>query len=165
MNLKLESYENRITTYENKIMELTNLINTDKTIRDKVENLIEFKERAEDKMLTEKIRLDNFRNDLNSNVERIDQILKNSVIYPGVVGGISKYKTFHDLIDYILTECSQNLTFREKSILDFKGYKVKLENSISAFNTQINTLLNTTSEYTKTCVKELEEKIKSIFNV
>ena len=162
---KLESYENRITTYENKIMELKNLINTDKTIRDKVENLIEFKERAEDKMLTEKIRLDNFRNDLNSNVDRIDQILKDSVIYPGVVGGISKYKTFHDLIDYVLTQCSLNLTFREKSILDFKGYKTKLENSISAFNTQINTLLNTTSEYTKTCVKELEKNIKSIFNV
>ena len=162
---KLESYENRINAYENKIIELSNLINTDKTIRDKVENLIEFKEKAEDNMLTEKIRLDNFRNDLKSNVERIDQILKDSVIYPGVVGGICRYKTFHDLIDYILTECSQNLTFREKSIIDFKSYKTKLENSISSFNTQINTLLNTTSEYTKNCVKELEEKVKSIFNV
>ena len=162
---KLESYEQRIVTYENKIIELSNLINTDKTIRDKVDKLMEFKEKADDKMLTEKIRLDNFRNDLNSNVERIDQILKDSVIYPGVIGGISKYKTFHDLIDYVLTQTSQNLTFREKSILDFKGYKNKLENLITSFNTQINTLLNTTSEFTKTSVKELEEKIKSIFNV
>ncbi len=162
---KLEAYETRITTYENKIMELSKLINTDKTIRDKVEKLNEFMERTEEKMLTEQIRLDNCRKDLNSNVDRIDQILKDSVIYPGVVGGISKYKTFHDLIDYVLTQCSLNLTFREKSILDFKGYKTKLENSISAFNTQINTLLNTTSDYTKNCVKELEEKIKSIFNI
>ena len=162
---KLESYEKRINTYENKIIELSNLINTDKTIRDKVETLMEFKEKVDDKMLTEQIRLDNCRNDLNSNIDRIDQILKDSVIYPGVIGGISKYKTFHDLIDYVLTQCSQNLTFREKSILDFKGYKTKLENIISSFNTQINTLLNTTSEYTKTSVKELEDKIKSIFNV
>ena len=162
---KLEAYETRITTYENKIMELSKLINTDKTIREKVEKLNEFMDRTEETMLTEKIRLDNCRKDLNSNVDRIDQILKDSVIYPGVIGGISKYKTFHDLIDYVLTQCSLNLTFREKSILDFKGYKTKLENSISAFNTQINTLLNTTSDYTKNCVKELEEKIKSIFNV
>ena len=111
------------------------------------------------------IRLDNFRNDLNSNVQRIEKILKDSVIYPGVIGCISKYKTFHELIDYILTECSQNLTFREKSILDFKSYKKKLENTNPSFNTQTNTLLNTTSEFTKTCVKELEERIKSIFNV
>ena len=162
---KLESYETRITTYENKIIELTKLINTDKTIRDKVDNLMEFKVKADDRMLTEKIRLDNFRNDLKSNVDRIDQILKDSVIYPGVIGGISKYKTFHDLIDYVLTQCSQNLTFREKSILDFKGYKTKLENTISSFNTQVNSILNTTSEHTKTCINNLEEKIKSIFSI
>ena len=162
---KLESYETRITTYENKIIELTKLINTDKTIRDKVDNLMEFKVKADDRMLTEKIRLDNFRNDLKSNVDRIDQILKDSVIYTGVIGGISKYKTFHDLIDYVLTQCSQNLTFREKSILDFKGYKTKLENTISSFNTQVNSILNTTSEHTKTCINNLEEKIKSIFSI
>ena len=162
---KLESYEKRITTYENKITELSKLINTDKTIREKVDSLIEFKEKANDTMLTEKIRLDNFSKDLNSNVNRIDDILKDSVLYPGIIGGISKYKTFHDLIDYVLTQCSQNLTFREKSILDFKGYKAKLDNTISSFNSQIKTLLDTTSEYTKNSIKELEERIKSIFNV
>jgi len=165
MKEKLEAYEKRIVTYENKIMELSNLINTDKTIREKVDNLMEFKEKTDDHLITEKIRLDNFRNDLKSNVERIDQILKDSVIYPGIIGGISKYKTFHDLIDYILTQTSQTLTFREKSILDFKSYKTKLENIISSFNTQINTLLNTTSEFTKTCVKEAEERLKSIYNI
>ena len=162
---KLDSYEKRIEAYELKITELSKLINTDKTIREKVDKLIEFKEKADDSMLTEKIRLDNFRNDLNSNINRIDNILKDSVIYPGIVGGISKYKTFHDLIDYVLTQCSLNLTFREKSIIDLKSYKTKLENIISTFNTQINNLLNTTSEFTKTAVKECEERMKSIYNI
>ena len=160
MREKLEAYEKRITTYENKIFELSKLINTDKTIREKVDNLMEFKEKADESMLTEKIRLDNFSKDLKSNVERIDKILTDSVIYPGVIGGISKYKTFHELIDYLLSQTSQTLTFREKSILDFKSYKTKLENIISSFNTQINNLLNTTSEFTKTCVKEAEERMK-----
>jgi len=165
MRERLDAYERRITTYENKIFELSNLINTDKTIRQKVDNLMEFKEKTDDHLLTEKIRLDNFRNDLKSNVERIDQILKDSVIYPGIIGGISKYKTFHDLIDYLLTQTSQTVTFREKSILDFKGYKTKLENSISSFNSQIDTLLKTTSEFTKKCVQEAEERMKSIYNI
>ena len=146
-------------------MELSKLINTDKEIRDKVDNLVEFKEKVNDTILTEKIRLDNFRNDLNSNVDRIDQILKDSVIYPGVIGGICRYKTFHELIDYVLTQCSLNLTFREKSILDFKSYKTKLENIIASFNTQTTSLLNTTSEFTKTCVKECEDRMKSIYNI
>jgi len=165
MRERLDAYERRITTYENKIMELSHLINTDKTIREKVDNLMEFKEKTDEHLLTEKIRLDNFRNDLKSNVERIDQILTDSVIYPGIIGGISKYKTFHDLIDYLLTQTSQTVTFREKSILDFKGYKTKLENSISSFNSQIDTLLKTTSEFTKTCVQEAEERMKSIYNI
>ena len=162
---KLNAFENRITIYESKIIELSKLIDTDKTIREKVDKLIEFKEKADESMLTERIRLDNFRNDLYNSVNRIDQILKDSVIYPGIIGGISKFKTFHDLIDYVLTQCSQNLTFREKSIIDFKSYKTKLESAISTFNTQINSVLNTTSEFTKKCVKECEERMKSIYNI
>ena len=38
MREKIEAFEQRITTYENKIMELSNKINTDKTIREKVDN-------------------------------------------------------------------------------------------------------------------------------
>ena len=162
---KFESYEQRIKAYEIKITELSNLINTDKTIREKVDQLFEFKEKVNDTMLTEKIRLDNFRNDLKSNVTRIDKILTDSVIYPGVIGGINRYKTFHDLIDYILTQCSLNVTFREKYILDFKGYKQKLEGLIEAFNNQVKNILDTTSEFTKTCVKESEEKIKSMISI
>ena len=162
---KLNSYENRITIYESKIMELSRKINTDKMIREKVERLMEFKEKVDESIITEKIRLDNCRNDLNANVNRIDNILKDSVIYPGIIGGICKYKTFHELIDYILTECSQNLSFREKSIIDFKSYKIKLDNSITTFNSQINSILNTTSEYTKKCVEECEERMKSIYNI
>ena len=162
---KLNSYENRITIYETKIMELSRKINTDRMIREKVERLMEFKEKVDESMITEKIRLDNCRNDLTANVNRIDNILKDSVIYPGIIGGICKYKTFHELIDYILTECSQNLTFREKSIIDFKSYKIKLDNAITTFNTQINSVLNTTSDYTKKCVQECEERMKSIYNI
>ena len=165
MKEKLEGFERRITIYENKIMELSNLINTDKIIREKVDNLMEFKEKVNENMLTEKIRLDNFRNDLKSNVERIDKILTDSVIYPGIIGSICKFKTFHELLDYLLSQTSQNLTFREKGVLDFKGYKAKLENTIATFNTQINNILNTTSEFTKTCVQEAEERMKSIYHI
>ena len=162
---KLDKYEQRINLYEAKVLELSKLINTDKTIRDKVDTLMEFKEKVDDTLVTEKIRIDNVNKDLVKNVNRYDEILKDSIIYPGVIGGACKFKIFHELIDYVLTECSQNLTFREKCNLDLKGYKSKLESSISSFNSQINTLLKTTSEYTKTCVKECEDRMKSIYNI
>ena len=162
---KFEEYDKKINSYEIKITELSNLISTDKSIKEKIEQLLEFKEKTNDTLMREKIRLDNFRNDLNANVTRIDKILTDSVIYPGVIGGINKYKTFHELIDYILTQCSLNISFREKYILDFKGYKTKLEGLIEVFNGQINKILETTSEYTRTYVKESEDKLKSMFSI
>ena len=162
---RLDEFEKRITSYEIKITELSKLINVDKLIKEKIEELLEFKEKTNDKLLTEKIRLDNIRNDLKQNVTRIDKILTDSVIYPGIIGGISKYKTFHDLIDYVLTQCSLNLTFREKNIMDLKSYKTKLEGLIEVFNNQVNNILSTTSEYTNTSIKDSEERMKGILSI
>jgi len=162
---RLDEFEKRITSYEIKITELSKLINVDKLIKEKIEELLEFKEKTNDKLLTEKIRLDNIRNDLKQNVSRIDKILTDSVIYPGIIGGISKYKTFHDLIDYVLTQCSLNLTFREKNIMDLKSYKTKLEGLIEVFNNQVNNILSTTSEYTNTSIKDSEERMKGILSI
>ena len=165
MKTKFEEYEKRINIYELKITELSKLINIDNSLQEKVEQLLEFKDKTNDILLTEKIRLDNFRNDLNSNITRIDKILSDSVIYPGIIGGISKYKTFHELIDYVLTQCSLNLTFREKNIMDLKSYKTKIEKYLDIFNTQTNHLLKTTSDYTNACIKESEKKTKSLFSI
>ena len=49
--------------------------------------------------------------------------------------------------------------------MSLEGYKTKLENIISSFNTQVDTLLNTTKDYTQTCIKECEERMKSIYNI
>ena len=162
---RLDEFEKRINSYEIKITELSKLINVDKLIKEKIEELLEFKVKTNDKLLTEKIRLDNIRNDLKQNVTRIDKILTDSVIYPGIIGGISKYKTFHDLIDYVLTQCSLNLTFREKNIMDLKSYKTKLEGLIEVFNNQVNSILSTTSEYTNTSIKDSEERMKGVLSI
>ena len=162
---RLDEFEKRINSYEIKITELSKLINVDKLIKEKIEELLEFKVKTNDTLLTEKIRLDNIRNDLKQNVTRIDKILTDSVIYPGIIGGISKYKTFHDLIDYVLTQCSLNLTFREKNIMDLKSYKTKLEGLIEVFNNQVNNILSTTSEYTNTSIKDSEERMKGVLSI
>jgi len=162
---KLEKFELRIKTYESKIMEISSLVNTDSIIKERVNSLMAFKEKADDSMLTEKIRLDNLSDDFNRNIERIDDILKNSVIYPGKFGAIAKFKTFHDFIDYVLEQCSLNIAFREKNNVDYKSLKTKLDNSINSFNAQMNSLLNSANEYTKMSVKGCEDRMKNIFNV
>ena len=158
---KTLAYENQLNIFNLKITELSKLINEDKLIEEKVENLLKFKEQTEDIILKNKIKFDNLQKDLQVNIERINNLLADSIIYPGIIGKTSKYKTFHDLIDYILSQCALNLIFREKNILDFKSYKMKLENIIKFFNNQANELLKSANEFTKKYVEESEKKMEN----
>ena len=80
---------------------------------EKIDKLFISKEKIEDLILKEKIKLDNLTKNVNENFQKIYQILSNSVIYPKIIGKSCKYKIFHELIDYILNQCSINLIFRQ----------------------------------------------------
>ena len=101
---KIEKFNINIQNYSEKIHELSNLICTDKTIRDKVESVVNFKQKAQESLMTNDIKINNLDKDVHDNIYRIDNILKDTVLYPGIIGGICKFKTFHDLIDFILSE-------------------------------------------------------------
>ena len=161
---KLGLYDKHLNSIEFKLIEYSKMIERYKLLKDKIDNLEKFRKNSEDIMLKENIKLSNLEKDLNINIERIDKILLDSVIYTGVIGKKNKYKTFHDLIDYLLTQSSLNSIFREKNILDLKSYKVKIENFIKIFNQQTNKILKTTNEYTRNCIKESEARLKNIIS-
>ena len=162
---KIYDYEERLNYFEFKILQLSKIISSDKLLEEKVQGLVCFKEKMENNFSKEKIKLDNLTKLLNINIEKINQILSDSVIYPGIIGKNTKYKTFHEFIDYILTELASNSIFRETNIIDFKSYKTKIENSLNKFNIQMNNLLNKANEFTKTFVQENENKIKSCISL
>ena len=108
------SFENCLNFYELKTNELYDLINVDKIIKEKVIELFKFKEEFTDIICLERIKLNHLKNDMDANITRIEKILNDSVIYPRVIGKNNKHKTFHDLIDYILSEISLNSMFRKK---------------------------------------------------
>ena len=161
---KLGLYDKHLNSIEFKLIEYSKMIERYKLLKDRIDNLEKFRKNSEDIMLKENIKLSNLEKDLNINIERIDKILLDSVIYTGVIGKKNKYKTFHDLIDYLLTQTSLNSIFREKNILDLKSYKVKIENFIKIFNQQTNKILKTTNEYTRNCIKESEARLKNIIS-
>ena len=106
---KIEEFSIKIQKFGEQIMNLSNMIITDKTIREQVEQLIQYKTKNQELVMTQGIKIDHLDKDIFNNVFRIDNILKESVIYPGVIGSISKFKTFHDFIDYVLKECATKL--------------------------------------------------------
>ena len=129
-----------------------------------VKNLLDFQTETKDELITINIKLENLEKDLYNNVYRIDKILTESVIYPGIIGNMCKFKTFHDFMDYLLNQTSKNITFRDKSEKDLKDYKNKMDKYLKNFQGQLDSLLKESNIFTKKSVEEAEERIKFLLD-
>ena len=162
---RIDKFDINIQNYTERIHELSNLIITDKTIRDKVENIISFKDKAQETLMTNDIKINNLDKDIHENVYRIDTILKDTVLYPGLIGGICKFKSFHDLIDFILSEISQMTTFKEKSATDINAYKSKVDNITQSLSIKIENNNRTSTKYLEKCINTMEERFQSLLDL
>lgn len=134
---KIEEFNIKIQKFSENINNLSNMIITDKTIREKVESLIEFKNKNQELMTTTGVKIDNLDKDLYNNIYRIDSILKETVIYPRIIGIICKFKTFHEFMDYVLNECTHNINFREKTVVDLNNLRSNNDKIVNNFNIKL----------------------------
>jgi len=160
-----ETIEEKLARYDKKIQELNEKFqelpkkSDENIMNDTINKMLSFQDLTKDNQITTDIKIGNLEKDMYNNVSRIDKILADSVIYPGVIGGISKFKTFHEFMDYLLTQASQNITFRDKSTLDLKSYKIKLESLIKTFKSQFENIMKEIHSFTKKSVSECEDRI------
>ena len=171
LNKKLNKFELTIKSFEQKILELSKLITIDKTLKEKVEALNAFKEESSDSIFKQRAKLNEFESRINKEIDRINNILSDSVIYPGFIGGNSKFKTFHDFIDFVLREIGEIALIKDKNGMDLRPFKKKIEQTVDAFRIQLNNIftkemtnnaINQSEERMKNSLKLFDEKIKSI---
>lgn len=132
LKVKISSFESKINLFEKKIFELSNKINTDNKIHENVEALNQYREEMSDTLLKRRVKFNEFERKMNEEINRFNDILLDSVIYPGIIGSSSKFKTFHQFIDFTLEELGQCKIFRDKSGLDITPFKKKIEQSIES---------------------------------
>ena len=171
LNKKLNKFELTIKSFEQKILELSKLITIDKTLKEKVEALNAFKEESSDSIFKQRAKLNEFESRINKEIDRINNILSDSVIYTGIIGGNSKFKTFHDFIDFVLREIGEIALIKDKNGMDLRPFKKKIEQTVDAFRIQLNNIftkemtnnaINQSEERMKNSLKLFDEKIKSI---
>ena len=162
---KLEAYDRKMELYNEKIIKVTNLVITDKDLKEKIDKLLQGKIELKDQILTNEIKFSNLEKQFQERVSKIEYILSDTVVYPSVVGPKAKYKTFHELIDYILFQLNQNIVYREKNALDVTSYKNKLENIHQSLKIQLDNIVNNTNQFTTKSVNELEEKVKGMLSL
>ena len=161
---KLNLYENNFSIINQKFLDLTNLLSKNNEIKENIDKLNQFKEKINDKVLNHEIKSNLIDTELHNSIIKYDKLFADSVIYPGIIGKTCKYKTFHDLIDYILVQISEFNSFKDKSILDLKSYKTKLETLIQSFKIQIDNICLTLTEFSTQKVNDCENRMKSRFD-
>ena len=161
---KFSEYDKEIIKLNGNVQDIKNIKPEGNILNEHVKDLLSFQSEAKDDLITIKIKIENLDKDISNNIYRIDKILSESIIYPGTIGNASRFKTFHDLIDYILTQASKNITFREKSEMDLKTYKNKMDKYLKNFSGQLDNLLKEANIFTKKSIEEVEGKMKILLD-
>ena len=160
---RLEHFELKINSFSQKIAELSNLIITDTTIREKVETFEQFKEEIRDTIFKRRAKFSELEKKVNDDIDRINHILTDSVIYPSLIGNATKFKTFHEFMDYVVQEISQLNLFKDKSGLDITPYKKKIDQTVETLKLQINSFVS--KDLLDNAINKSEDNIKHILKI
>ena len=164
LNENITKFDLKIKALEKKITELSNLILIDNTMKEKLESLFKFKEETQDILIKRSSNFNDLERKLNVNMDEVNKILTNSVIYPAVIGKTAKFQTFHEFIDYVIQEISQLNIFKKKSQIDsMTSFKKKIDGILNAFKIQMNNLMS--KEKAKQLINDLEERMNSTFKL
>ena len=160
---RLEHFELKINSFSKKIAELSNLIVTDTTIREKVESFEQFKEEIRDTIFKRRAKFSELEKKVNDDIDRINHILTDSVIYPSLIGNATKFKNFHEFMDYVVQEISQLNLFKDKSGLDITPYKRKIDQTVETLKLQINSFVS--KDLLDNAINKSEDNIKHILKI
>ena len=157
--------KNKINLFDHKMSFINQQINSisDKMIdgikmEEKINTLNYAREQLTDETTTNKIKINMLEKEMRDSINRIDEILKQTVIYPGIIGINGKFRNFHDFIDFVLAESNTNNTFRQKNIMDLSSYKLKIEKSLQTLGFKIDSIQSSCNSFTLRKAKELQER-------
>ena len=159
---KLERYKTKLEAMAEKIHILGDKITINFSLKDKIDELYQIKNKIEAYLVTQDVRIEATKKDLKEAMNNYDKILLESVIYSKLIGPNAKFNNFHEFIDYVLLNLNQLNASKEKNNLDLKGYKKKLESLIQNLRIQIESIKKNNMEFSSKGLKEIEKKFNEI---
>ena len=160
---KINKFDLKIKSFEKKIFELSNLIVTDNSIREKVEKLCQSEDEIRDTIFKRRAIFNEFEKKTKDDISRINNILTDSVIYPGIIGNSCKFSSFHSFMDYVIQELAQLCLFRDKSGLDLGPFKKKIDIALETLKLQANHFCS--KDFVNTTISQSEERIQSLLKI
>ena len=152
----------QLTTNNQKLSELSNVVFVQERIEKQLSELLTFKKKIDDYTITNDIKFSNLEKDSSDNIYRINSILRDTILYPGIIGATCKFKNFHDFMDYLLNETSNFNSFREKSGVELSLYKSKISKTIGEIKSKIENINKANNIFTRKVVNQCEERLSTL---
>ena len=156
---KLELFDKKLNDCKIKLSELSSKIVTDLKSQEKLAELLIFKDKAQDIMTSNRVRLHMLTEETHRSIDRIDSLLKESILYPGVIGNNSKFKCFHEFIDYTLLQIALMNNFKEKNTMDLSSYKKRIEDLFNSMKIQMDNDIRAINYYSTDIMRKLEKQL------
>ena len=163
INKLTDFVKENVNNFSTKQVEIT-------TKLEKIKECETFMNKANDKLISHEIRINNLNNELSKSNQKYDKIYLENLEVPGYIGRSSKYPNCKVFFTEIIKEMDKFNKFREKNIFDLYTYKEKLENIIKTFqvmvennnDSQIKYLTKLNDKTNKGILEMIEEKIKNV---
>ena len=162
---RLDSFEKRIETNNQRIFNLSDKIVDDRMMKEKVEKITIDNLDIKNNMILFGAKLDKLSKEFDEKILYIENILNDSVIYHGIIGSKCKFINFHEFIDYVLAQLSKYFVVSTKNTNEINSFKTKLQSSINNIQIQFDGILKSANLFTKKSVIEFENKIKDIAKI
>ena len=158
-------YDNQFKLISEKTQTILEKIAKYDSFKEKIDNLIDYKIKNEESLLINKINLDDIKQEIKNNFNKYDNIFKKHVIGEGLIGDNCQFKTYTQMMRYVLDNIIQLNNFKEKNNIDLKSYKNKLETLILSFKTQIDNIMNTMTQFTTKNINDCEHRMKGLIGI
>ena len=163
---RLEEMEKKSNILNQKFSILNEAISNQNIIKERISILELFRLKADESLITYDCKFKNLDKEFHEAVIKYDKIILDSIVYPGVIGKTNQFKTFHDLIDFLLLNINRIINAKERETTEFNESKNKLEELSKNFQGKIDFYLNNVNEFTRKIIKhsemEINEKIDNL---
>ena len=164
----IEDLENKFSALSDKFIILSNTISEDKSIKEKVNKLIQFQQVAKETLSIHDSKCNHNSKMLFEAMEKIDYFINSSILYRDVIGPTPKckFQNFHCFIDYVIANITQLNHFKDKAAsFDIKSLWSKIDSSLEAITAQIMNTSRANNNYAKQLVEKEEEKRIESFKI
>jgi len=141
-----QNIDNKITSF----LDEKNKYNLDRIITD-----------IRDNIMTNDIKIQTMREELRIHKDQYEDIVRNNILYQGMIGPGCKYRNLHQFIDFLIASLNNLTTQLNQKTTDMRSYKTKTDNTFHNVNSQINEIIMGYKSYVNQSMKDFDTKIRN----